>query len=112
MTQDAVASELTDAGVQTGKAAVSAWEKNRNVPDSLMLGRLAQLYDTTSDALLGLSSLSAESQRFAAQLDALPSRDRKRALAMWAGYFEGAADEPAPAPARERRSAGGKAAAR
>lgn len=48
--------ELTqaEAAEQIGitKAALSAWEVGRNLPDSLMLGKIARVYETTADALL------------------------------------------------------------
>ena len=54
MSQPDVAKRLADAGFgQYKKAAVSAWEKGRNIPDALVLSFLANLYDTTPNALLG-----------------------------------------------------------
>lgn len=35
-----------------GKAALSAWEVGRNLPDALMLGRAARVYRVSADALL------------------------------------------------------------
>jgi transcriptional regulator with XRE-family HTH domain len=39
------------------KQTISSWEKGRNVPDALSLWRLAKLYETTLDALVGASAL-------------------------------------------------------
>lgn len=35
------------------KAALSAWEVGRNIPDALMLGHVARIYETSTDTLLG-----------------------------------------------------------
>ena len=45
----------SEAARQLGvtKAALSAWEVGRNLPDALMLGKLGRVYVKTADALLG-----------------------------------------------------------
>jgi transcriptional regulator with XRE-family HTH domain len=35
-----------------GKAALSAWEVGRNIPDALMLGRVSRTYGVSADSLL------------------------------------------------------------
>lgn len=50
LTQQAVADIL---GIQ--KTAVSKWETGRTLPDGRMLKRVSQLYNVSSDYLLGLS---------------------------------------------------------
>jgi transcriptional regulator with XRE-family HTH domain len=81
LTQPTVAVLLTNAGHQSTKQAVSAWEKGRNVPDALLLKQLARLYDTTADALLGIGTRSAEAERLAVVFDSLPEVAR-------AGFME------------------------
>lgn len=78
------------AGLQLGvkKATVSSWENGRNIPDALMLARLAKLYGTTADALLWDDSISIEAIRFAAQYDALTDKQQRAFRAMWLAYFE------------------------
>lgn len=88
LTQEHVAAKLTELGFETGKAAVSAWENGRNVPDSLVLRRLAKLYEATADALLWDTAITMEAIRFAAQYDALSDRQRRTFKAMWLAYFE------------------------
>lgn len=110
LTLDGVAEKLTAAGYKTGKAAVGAWEKGRNVPDSLVLRKLAKIYGTTTDALLWDDAISIEAIRFAAQFDALTDRQQRAFRAMWLAYFEQAKtdeevdeawrDKPAGSPPR------------
>lgn len=78
------------AGQQLGvkKATISSWENGRNIPDALMLARLAKLYGTTADALLWDDSISIEAIRFAAQYDALTDQQQRAFRAMWLAYFE------------------------
>lgn len=71
LTQPNVAVLLTNAGIQSTKQAVSAWEKGRNVPDAVVLKHLARLYDASTDALLGLKTASAEAARLAILFDSL-----------------------------------------
>lgn len=47
------------------KAALSAWETGRNLPDALMLGRVARIYETTADHLLGSETSVTERLRSA-----------------------------------------------
>jgi transcriptional regulator with XRE-family HTH domain len=62
------------------KAALSAWETGRNMPDALMLKKIAKLYGVSADAILWENSLSIESIRFAAHFDSL-SEAQKTTLA-------------------------------
>lgn len=75
------------------KAAISAWETGRNMPDALMLKKLAKLYSVSADAILWENSLSMESMRFAAQFDSL-SESQKTTLAtvLMAFVHEGVSD--------------------
>lgn len=92
-TQDAAAERL---GLK--KATISSWETSRNVPDSLMLGRIARLYGTTTDALLWDAPYTSDASAVAAEFQAM-SEDRRRVfLAMWKAYV-GSADTPSAAPA-------------
>ena len=78
--QEAVASEL-----QVIKQTVSAWEKGRNLPDAIWLQRLARLYGTSLDAMVGKGSVwpfSNELQREVQQLEANDVRDME--VAIWA----------------------------
>jgi transcriptional regulator with XRE-family HTH domain len=59
------------------KAALSAWETGRNMPDALFLKKIAKLYDVSVDAILWENALSNDSMRFAAQFDALSERQRQ-----------------------------------
>jgi len=111
MTQPEVAKALSDLGYAFGKGAISAWEKGRNVPDSLVLRRLAKLYKTTADALLWDTALSMEAVRFGAQFDGLTTKQQRSFRAMWLAYFEEATTDeeveqqfgPAPSPAESQR---------
>lgn len=51
LTQDALAEQL---GVTA--QAVSKWENNQSYPDITMLPKLAEIFDTTTDALLGVGA--------------------------------------------------------
>jgi transcriptional regulator with XRE-family HTH domain len=53
LTLDAAAAELSRRGYPLVRATIGAWEKGRNLPDALWLRRLARLYDTTADFLVG-----------------------------------------------------------
>lgn len=89
MTQTEVAQMLTESGYETGKAAVSAWETGRNVPDTLVLKRLAKHYKVTADFLLGAEeAISLEAMRIAMEFDSLSENDRKKSAAMWAAFFK------------------------
>jgi transcriptional regulator with XRE-family HTH domain len=82
------------AKLEITKAALSAWETGRNLPDALMLRRLAKTYETSSDALLWDDSLTPESMKFAAEYDALSDANRRKFIAMWKAYYaEAATDE-------------------
>lgn len=51
---DTASAALAEAGTPIGRAAIGHWETGTNVVDALWLRRLARLYNTTSDALLGI----------------------------------------------------------
>ena len=87
-TLESAAAELTLQGHKVGKQAVGAWEKGRNLPDSIWLKRLAKLYETTADALLWDDSITMEAIRFAVQYDALNDKQQRAFKAMWLAYFE------------------------
>lgn len=105
MTLDAVARQLSDAGYPTVKQTVSAWESGRNLPDPLVLKRLAKLYSHSADALLWDSAPSIEAMQFAAQYDSLSEAQRRTFKAVWMAFIQqGATDNevekrmPATAP--------------
>lgn len=94
-TLDGVASEL-----QLVKQTVSAWENGRNIPDALTLRRLARLYQTSADKLVG--SEHVRTWPFSPELherlsgldeDKLPGVEN----AIWAHL-----EEPAPRVVQER----------
>jgi transcriptional regulator with XRE-family HTH domain len=88
------------------KAALSAWETGRNMPDALMLKKVAKLYGVSTDGILWDDALSIDAMRFAAQFDAL-SESQKTTLAtvLMAFVHEGVPDsrvEAAYADAQRR----------
>lgn len=85
-----VAAHLTENGYQYGKQAISAWETGRNVPDSLVLRRLAKLYGTTVDALLWDDSLTMEAVQMAAWFDSLSEEQRRTYRAVILAFVENA----------------------
>lgn len=94
LTLDQVAAKLTEGGYKFGKAAVGAWEVGRNVPDAIVLGRLAKMYGVTADALLWDTAITIEAIRIAAQYDALKDADQRKLRAIWLAYFtEATSDE-------------------
>lgn len=96
-TQPAAAKEL---GIV--KQTISSWENGRNLPDALWLRRLARLYETTTDSLVGLTPLSVAAVRFASQYDALSKAQRDKFDGMWTSYLKGIeagrGEEAAPVP--------------
>lgn len=88
LTQTQVAQQLTESGYETGKAAVSAWETGRNVPDALVLKRLARYYQVTTDSLLGDGEPSSDALRIALAFDKLSEDDRKKFMPMWEAFFK------------------------
>jgi transcriptional regulator with XRE-family HTH domain len=99
--QDAVANEL---GVT--KAAVSAWEGGRNMPNPLMLKKLAKLYSVSVDGMLWDNSLTMDAMRVAAQFDALSESQKTTLTAVLMAFVhEGVPDarvEAAYADAQRR----------
>lgn len=81
--QDFAASQL---GVT--KAALSAWETGRNMPDALFLRKLSKLYDVSVDAILWDNPLSQEAMQFAAEFDGLTDKQRRSFKVMWMAYFQ------------------------
>ena len=75
------------------KAALSAWETGRNMPDALFLKRLAKLYQTSVDALLWENSLSNEAMQIAAQFDHLKPDDQRRLRSVWMAFVTSAATD-------------------
>lgn len=93
LTLDGVAKRLTEDGYRTIKQTVGAWESGRNLPDPLVLKRLAKLYDHSTDALLWDSAPSLEAMQFASQYDALTERQRRTFKAVWVAFIQqGATD--------------------
>lgn len=84
-----------EAVLQLGvtKAALSAWETGRNMPNPFMLRKMAKLYGVSVDALLWDNSLSPEAMKFAAQYDNLSGKMRGAFEAMWLAYFERATSD-------------------
>lgn len=91
------------------KAALSAWETGRNMPDALTLKKIAKVYDVSIDGILWDDSASLEAMRFAAQFDSLNDKQQRLFRTMWMAYFEEAVSDAgveAQMPiTRERRSA-------
>lgn len=58
------------------KQTISSWEKGRNLPDPITLRRLARLYRTTVDGLLGQVPVSAQSTQLGQEIDSLADADR------------------------------------
>ncbi len=79
--------------LEVTKAALSAWETGRNMPNPFMLRRMAKLYGVSVDALLWDDSLSPDAMKFAAQYDNLSGRQREVFEAMWLAYFERAVSD-------------------
>jgi transcriptional regulator with XRE-family HTH domain len=99
MTQQDACSAFAAKGYKIGKAAISAWEKGRNVPDALWLRRLAKLYNTTLDALVWEDSLSPTAMKIAAEYDNLNGEKRRQWDLLWLGYITAAADGGEKLPA-------------
>jgi transcriptional regulator with XRE-family HTH domain len=59
------------------KAAMSAWETGRNIPDALAMRKLAKLYGVSVDALLWDYALSVEAMQVAAWFDSLTESERR-----------------------------------
>lgn len=92
------------------KAALSAWETGRNMPDALFLKKIAKLYDVSVDAVLWENALSHDSMRFAAQFDGLSEKQRQTLnTVLMAFVHEGVSDARMEeayggAQARERKA--------
>lgn len=76
------------------KGGLSAWETGRNLPDALMVKKLAKAYGYSADSLLWDDSLTPEAMKFAAEFDSLTDGARRSFQAMWKAYYaEAATDE-------------------
>jgi transcriptional regulator with XRE-family HTH domain len=75
------------------KAALSAWETGRNMPDALTLKLIAKVYDVSIDGILWDNSISLEAMQFAAQFDNLNDKQQRSFRAMWLAYFEQAVSD-------------------
>jgi transcriptional regulator with XRE-family HTH domain len=75
------------------KAALSAWETGRNMPDALSLKKLAKLYDVSVDAILWENALSNDSMRFAAQFDALSEKQRQTLMVVMMAFVNEAVSD-------------------
>lgn len=93
LTLDGVARRLSDDGYPAVKQTVSAWENGGNLPDPLVLKRLAKMYHQSADALLLESAPSIEAMQFAAQFDALNEKQRRTFQAVWLAFIEQAAGD-------------------
>lgn len=70
----------------SGKQAVNSWEKARNLPDAIWLRKLARLYRTTTDSLVGHAPLGAEAMTFAAQFDQLKDHQQAAIKALLSDF--------------------------
>lgn len=84
---------LNEAGIEYGRAAIGAWEDGRNVPDALVLRRLAKIYGQSTDALLWDDAASMEAMQWAAQFDGLKPAQQERLRAIWMAFIAEAADD-------------------
>jgi len=108
ITQGAVAEMLAREGFKTaGKATIGHWETGRNLPDILILRRLAKLYHTSLDLLAWGDALSMESMRFAAEYESLTDEQKRTLRAIWVAFIQqgNGAEGIAPAPAVEPKKA-------
>lgn len=106
-TLDGVAEALTDHGYKYGKAAISAWEVGRTVPDAMVLAVLGRLFGTTADALLWGGALSMEAVRFGSQFDSLDADQRRAFRGMWNGYVDSTGRELPPPISSDQPTGGG-----
>lgn len=58
------ASKLEAAGIKVSRATVGAWEDGRNLPDSIVIGRLAKIYGVTADALMAALGRSWRGRKY------------------------------------------------
>lgn len=102
LTLASTATALSEQGIPAIKQTVGSWEKGVNVPDALVLKKLAKLYQQSADALLWENSLSIEAMQFAAQYDALTETQKRTLRAIWMAYVtqgnEGASLPASPRP--------------
>lgn len=76
------------------KAALSAWETGRNMPDALFLKKIAKLYEVSVDSILWENPVSNEGMQFAAQFDSLTERQRSTLKTVLMAFVqEGVSDE-------------------
>lgn len=104
LTLAAAAIELSEQGIPAIKQTVNSWEKGVNVPDALVLKKLAKLYNQSADALLWENALSIEALQFAAEYDALTETQKRTLRAIWMAYVtqgnDAATLPPPPLPKR------------
>lgn len=99
LTLVAAATALSEQGIPAIKQTVGAWEKGVNVPDALVLKKLAKLYNQSADALLWENALSIEALQFAAEYDALNETQKRTLRAIWMAYItQGNNGEGLPMP--------------
>lgn len=99
LTLVAAATALTDEGIPAIKQTVGSWEKGVNVPDALVLKKLAKLYNQSADALLWENALSIEALQFAAEYDALNETQKRTLRAIWMAYItQGSNGDGLPMP--------------
>lgn len=70
------------------KAALSAWETGRNMPDALTLKKIAKAYGVSIDGILWDDSISLEALQFAAQFDGLSDKQRRLFRTLWMAYID------------------------
>lgn len=84
------------------KAALSAWETGRNLPDALMIRRLATAYTTSADALLW-DEPPTDALRFAVEFASLTAPNQRKFAAMWKAYYaEAVSEQGPPTPHKDR----------
>lgn len=88
---EAAAAELNAHGWQIKRGTIGAWEVGRNLPDAIWLVRLAVVYETSVDAMLGVEgAVSSGATRIAQQFDTLEIPEQTRARDLWDAFFKGA----------------------
>lgn len=70
------------------KQTFSSWENDRNIPDAVTLGKLARLYETTTDFLLFGAPTSPSAQSIADQFNAMSKPKRDVFVAMWDAFVK------------------------
>lgn len=69
------------------KGGLSAWETGRNIPDALMLRRMAKTYGTSADSLLWDNPVTTKGMQVAAAFDSLNPAQQERFETLWRTFF-------------------------